>query len=126
MLGMQRPPPLDIGHHPLPFLQVLLHQPVDQPLDLFFDLLGHVGQHLLLELRPHLVAAHQFLDVGEAHGGVEEIEPALFEPVQDVLHLRQPRLKLVLQVALIVLDRSLPERWRSAGLPSDLSGLRAG
>ena len=103
MFRMEGAPSLDIGHHALPFLQIFLHQPVDQPLDLVFDLLRDIGQHFLLELRTDLIAADQLLDVGQAHGGVEEIKSALFEAMQDVLHLCQPRPKLVLQVALIIL-----------------------
>jgi hypothetical protein len=38
-------------------VQVFLHQPVDQALNLFFDLLGNVGQNLLFKLGPHLFDA---------------------------------------------------------------------
>src|SRR5688572_29749700 len=82
MLQVLRPAALQIAHDLLPFVQVFLHQPVDQALHLIFDLLGDIGQNLLFELGPHMVATHQALDVGQAHGAVKEIQATLFETVQ--------------------------------------------
>ena len=81
MLDIKRLPALNVSHHSLPLLQVFLHQPVDETLNLLFDLFRHVCQHLLLELGSDFVPAHQSQDIGEAQGVVEEIEAALFEPV---------------------------------------------
>jgi len=89
VVQVQRPAALQVAHDLLPFVQVFLHQPVDQALDLIFDLLRDVGQDLLFELGPDLVAAHQVLDVGQAHSAVKEVEASLFETVQDVLDFGQ-------------------------------------
>ena len=110
MFDMQCLTPLDIGHHALPLLQILLHQPIDQALDLVFDLLRNVCQHLLLELGSYFVTPHQFLDIGETQSSIEEIEPALLEFVQDVLHFCQARVELALKVALIVFDGCFQSR----------------
>jgi hypothetical protein len=99
-----RPAALHIAHDLLPFVQVFLYQPVNQALDLIFDLLRNVGQNLLFELGPDLVAAHQVLDVGQAHRAVEEVEASLFETVQDVLDFGQAWRKLTVQFALVRCD----------------------
>src|SRR3990170_630522 len=110
MLHVECPAPLDIGHHSLPLLQIPLHQPFDQALDLDFDLLRHIGQHLFLELSSYPVTAYQSLDIGQAQGIIEEVEAALLQSVQDIFHLCQARAELALQIALVVADGGLQSR----------------
>src|SRR5687768_13719608 len=105
MLHMERPAPLYISHHSLPLLQILLDQPIDQALNLVFDLLRHLSQHLLLEVGSYSVTPHQLLDIGDPHGSIEEVEPALLESVQDVLHFCQAWSELILKIALVVFNR---------------------
>src|SRR6266516_7766941 len=79
---MERPAPLHISHHSLPFLQILLYQPIDQALDLVFDLLWYINQHAFLEFSPNFIATHQLLDLGQSDRRVKKLETALLESMQ--------------------------------------------
>ena len=81
--------------------------------------LRHIGQHLLLKLRPHPVAAHQLLDIGQAQGGVEEVETALLEAVQDVFDFGQARREFALQFLLVGADHRFQGGDGFPDLPSD-------
>ncbi len=98
---------LYVAHHPLPLGQVLLHHPVDQPVDLVLDALRHICHDLLLELCAHHVAPHQVLDIGQPQGAVKEVQAALFQAVKDVLHLGDARGQFGVQVPLVFPDGGL-------------------
>ena len=101
LVDVLRTTALQVTHDLVPFVQVFAHQPVDQALDLIFDLLRNVGQHALLELGPHHFPAYQLLDLGQAQGAVEEVQTALLQAVQDVLHFGQARRQFAVQFALV-------------------------
>ena len=69
-------------------------------------------------MRPNPVAAHQVVDVGQAQGAVEEIQPAHFEAVQDVVHLGQARRQFALQVVLVGADGGFQGSRPSRHLPA--------
>ena len=104
-------------------MQVFLHQPVDEALDLFFDLFWNIGKDLLLELSPDLVTAYQVVHVGEAQGGIEEIEAAPFKAVQNVLNFSEPGRKFTSQFTLVGCDDSFQ---RCGGYFIFLQGFRLG